>query len=204
MASLPNIVLTQGENCQMTVVSDSMTGNIDLTTVIGITRATASFSGKIVAGATTIATTLKLDQGISELIRSAPLGTGIRARIRQSGEWVLITAITGQTATVTRGQVDPGGIVIPPAAAILANADIIIVPMDTVPVSAILDPADPTNKTALIEIPPDSTKVCATTYDFQITMQDLTPVPDIRIVFSSSKGNLGKLQILNDPNFYGA
>jgi hypothetical protein len=190
--------LMQGENSQMSVVSD-----MDLTTMIANARATASVGAIIVSGATAIATSLKVDDGTASLLRKGPLGAGVRAYLPTTNEWILITAISGINITVTRAQVDPGAV--PTVAkAILANSQLNIVPIDSVPVIAMLDPADPTNKTAIIELAPDDTKVLATTYDFQITLQDDPVTPNNRRIFSSKKGNIGQLEILPDPNFFGA
>src|SRR5690554_909927 len=96
------IVYVQGENGTITINS-----HVDMTTLVGHCRATANFVGSIVAAATDVETVIKLDSNSANILGKSPLGSGIRCRVTRTNEWLLITAVDGINATVTRAQDDP-------------------------------------------------------------------------------------------------
>lgn len=193
------IEIIQGDNPTIKTDLAGFSAPEDLTDLIANTRATASFEAHIVAGATALATTIKLDAATAQILKSSPLGAGVRARIRRTGEYVLITAVDGQNATITRAQLDPGGVAGPVAALILANDTIYILGMDAIPVSSELDPADTTNQTALVRFDPATTRIPATNYSLQIVFQDTALTPGRRVTYRSPE----EISIIPDPNAFG-
>ncbi len=151
----------------------------DLTTLIVSVRATASFEGKITAGATAIATTIILDGGTASRLATVAFAPGIRAYIPRTREWILIQSIAGQVATVLRGEDDPGAVASTPAA-LLNNDTIEIIPLDAVPISASLVAADPTNQTAECTMSTTHTDIPAGSYTFSISFSDGVAAPNER------------------------
>lgn len=167
---------------------------IDLTTYIAESRVTLSFVSKVVGGTDDLGTVIKLDSATSNRLYDENLGSGIRAFVQRTGEWLLITAQSGQDFTITRAQLDPGA---NPtiAAEIRTNDRLDIVPTDSAPASAELDPSDTTNKTVLVLIDSSHTSIPAEVYNCQIALSDGSNVISLQ---SSETITIGL-----DPNSFG-
>ena len=177
-----------------TATIKSEKAGFDITTWIGSTRATLSFSGKVVGGCDDVATEFKLDNSTVGKLYNVDLGTGIRARINRTGEWVLLTDQNGQDFTITRAQDDPSAS--PTVAAEIRSGDRIdIVPTDSVPASATVDPEDSSAETALVELDSTMTNIPEGSYECQIVLSDGSRVKSLSAV--------EKLTISTDPNAFG-
>lgn len=196
MAVTANIKYTQGSN--QPPINTGPVGT-DLTDYVANTRATAQFGGQIIAGALAADVVIKLDELSLSLLRRSNLGAGVRARIPRTNEWVLITAVNGLNATVTRAQLNAAGVATV-AADVRSGDRIFIIPLDGVPVTAALDPLDATNQTAIVTLTATQTVIPAGAYGFELVFQD-APVTPNRVKAWTSPF---PLEILEDPNAFGA
>jgi hypothetical protein len=144
---------------------------IDLTGYVADVKATASYDGRIASGATALAVIFVLDAGTANRLNTSNLGSGIRARVNRTGEWVLITAVAGQSATVTRAQLDSAGAPTV-AVAVVSNDELFLVPLDAAVMTAILDPADTTFQTAIATFTSAQTAIPSGDYGLKIRFND--------------------------------
>ena len=184
----------QGDNVPP-IKTGVVQSGIDLTGYLAKVRMTASFSGLIIGGALAVDTILKIDLGIQNLLARADLGVGIRALIHRTKEWILITAIDGTSITVTRAQNDPGGIATI-AKDVFPSDILFICPIDSVPITAQIDPAVPANEGAILSLNKNNTKIPVGEYVFEVAFES----GDLRIHWKDSN----KLIIEIDPNYFGA
>lgn len=175
----------------------------DLTPLVGETRITFSTEGKATASNLAADTVLKVDNKIKSILYGRNLGAGIRIHNKRTGEWMLATAINGNTLTITRGAVDPGGAATT-AADTKTGDSIFVVPVDNLPVSATVDGTN--NELATVRVRPNDTmNVPPSIYDVQVTMQDAATNPDERVVFDSRREDSKKIDpitVIEDPNSF--
>lgn len=177
-----------------TATIKSEKAGFDVTSFVANTRVTLSFSGKVVGGGDDAATSIKLDNSTVQKLFDENYGSGIRARISRTGEWILITDQNGQDFTITRAQDDPSAT--PTVAAEIRSGDRIdIVPTDSVPASATVDPEDSSNETVIVELDSTMTSIPEETYKCQIALSDGSRVKSL----SASE----EIKIGNDPNAFG-
>lgn len=184
----------QGDNLPEIVVKIDR----DATDYIPNVRATAGFNGNVVSGVDDLATEIKLDEITASRLKRGGLGTGIRAFLSDTNEWILITAINGITATVTRAENDPGGNPTV-AAAIKTYANISIIPLDNVPILATLDASDTSNQTVSLRLDPADTNILPGEYELDILFQDDPANPSGRFTYESPE----PLVIKKDINKFG-
>ena len=102
------IEFIQGDTLEITAGPDGFVQTAeDLTPVIGNVRVTVSEQGTVLAPATAVATIVKLSENILSLLRGYLPAGGVRGRNARTGEYVVITALAGANATITRAAVDP-------------------------------------------------------------------------------------------------
>jgi len=186
----------QGDNLPA-VKTGIVSSGVDLTEFVGKARMTASTPGVIVGAALAADLAIKVDDGTSNLLYSAYFpAEGIRAIVFRTKEWIKITAINGSNLTIVRAQPDPGGTA-SVAADVRAGDTIYLVPLDTAPISAQLDPDVLNNEGAILEFAPDQTRIPVGSYEFVVTFENSSG--DKRITWKADE----PLTIEADRNRFG-
>ena len=93
-------------------------------------------------------------------------------------------------------QNDPGG-TLTVAADVRAGDTIFVIPLDTVPITATLDPDVPLNEGAILEFAPDQTRIPVGDYEIVVTFENSTG--DKRITWKADE----PLTIEQDRNRFG-
>ena len=193
------MTIRQGDTPRIFAGSDGFASPEDLTNMLADVRVTATAKGTVTASALAADLELKLDNGLANKLAKFIPAAGYLARIPSTGEYVLITAIDGTIATVTRAQPDPDAVA-SVAANIDAGSGIYVFPILNAPASALLDPADTSNQSAILRMAAADTRAALPIeYDeFQAVFQD--GPGDIVTTWISPTG----LTIMSDADGVGA